>query len=53
MGFIDLGILSIRKRNGFDNEALTQRSEKSADWIDRCADFQHGKNMVKGGGGLN
>lgn len=32
--FIDLGILSISKWNEFDNEALTQCSENSAEWID-------------------
>ena len=40
---IDLGILSISKQNGFDNEALTKLSEKSAEWIDRCTvRCQHG-----------
>ena len=34
LSFIDLGFLSINKRNGFNNEALTQRSENSAEWID-------------------
>ena len=32
--FIDLDIFSICKRNGFDNEALTQIAEKSAELID-------------------
>ena len=31
---IDLGIFSIRKRSGFDNEALTQSSENSAVWTE-------------------